>query len=653
LYAGILAVRADVSAADGDVKIAVQDGGGYLVTTTSYQARINADGNLHSFLVNGVEFLDDHTPSSMGASFFVERPIALPTLKQREREITASDGTYTVRYQFDPGYLSLTLRHTNRTGAAYVAVCSPKIAYVENLATNSMAAAPADYNWANAKVTMPTGENLELHGGSRVWGREIDRQVWECSNLVPNREYSLMLIPGRGVPPAPDLGQLTNLSIALLNHPDQLIPAGEAADVRVRLENNSNRAIATEMTVRIASSAGTLLLDEKKPVSCAPHQAATLTWRVAPPTADFYAVTCAVNLDGAPKSAATHFGFNTPAITGVVQTPDDWREYWDRVQAEAKAADVKLSMLEDSTRSTGTVRVYEVGIQADGFSYSGWLSVPKYPGRYPGLLILPSDRVRSLTPSPALADCGFVVMSIEPTGQSVRANLTPVIARASTNLTNPALFGARAIIIRYLRALTALASVPEVDEHRLAVTGAGLGGGMALLLSALDDRIQAVAPDVPYYCFIEQGSTQPEWPYLEVQDYLHDHPEQRDAVLRTLRYYDAVNFAPRITCPVLISAGIDDPYARPATIMGVANRLPGPHAVRIYRAGHEGGGIRHWEEKMRWLTKVLGGPSPVIPTPTLDAPERDELNQMPFEFDPPVPVPQEAPADAARKGATP
>jgi cephalosporin-C deacetylase len=603
------------------VVFAVQQDGGYLVTTSCYQARIGNDGNLHSLRVNGVEFLDDQTASSLGASFFVDHPLLLSKISQRAQDLTATDGVYTIRYHFEEGYVELRLRHENPTGVTFLAVCAPKVAYVQNSDVETFATAPADYNWTNVRVTMPTGEYLEFQGGTRIWGREINRQVWECDHLPAKSDHLIRLIPGRGAPPAPSLGQLTSLSVTM-NHAEQLIPAGEPAVVQVHFTNNSNQIVSTDMAMQVASSIGKVLLDEHKPVVAPPHQTMDLPWSVTPGAPDYYTLTCSVNLDGTAKTLRTTFGYNIAAITAPITRPTDFAQYWAGVQLEAKAADVKLSMLEDAEDSTGTVKVYEAHMQAGGVAFAGWLAIPRYPGRYPGLLILPSDRVRNILPNTALADCGFVVLSIEPTGQDIRPTLRPEINYAMANLTNAATFGMRTMIVRSLCAVTALASVPEVDANRLAVTGAGLGGGEAIILAALDDRIQAVAPDVPFFCQVSAGSDRADWPYLNASGYLQQHPRDHDAVFSTLQYVDVANFADRVTCPALVSIGLNDDYARPMNVTGVVNLFAGPHTLDVYLAGHEGGGIKHWEEKLRWLIKVLGGPSPLAPalSPTDTAP---------------------------------
>jgi cephalosporin-C deacetylase-like acetyl esterase len=590
-----------------EVTITAIEGGGYQIVAATYRARIGADGNLHSLQVNGVEFLDDRITGSAGASFFVTNPVTLSTMTLQDNTITATDGVFTVRYEFYDGFINLVLRQASANGAAYAAVCSPLVAYVEHTETGDVATTPADYDWADVVVAVPTGEYIELQGGSRIWGRALGRQIWERSDIAPSKEYTLTVIPGRSAPRSPGLAQLVTLA-ADVNAQNSLVPAGRPVELQVRFENNANQAVQGQLTVHVASSTGTVLLHDRKPLACDPHQSAVEQWTLTPTAPDFYTVSCTMDLGSGQRRVETTFGYDADAIRPPVVTPIDFAAYWQRAVAEAQSADVKLIRLEDRAYSTNTVTVYRLGLEfGESVTCFGWLAVPKFPGRYPLLFVLPSDRVRTLSPYAALANYGLVVASIEPTGQPVDGQLEPLIERAHANLHDPQSCGLRTITVRYLAAMHALAQLPSVDANRIAVTGVGFGGAMAFILAALDVRVQAAAPDVPNYCCIAWGQGMPDWPYRSLLG------EQPEAALATLRYFDVANFAEHITCPVLVSAGARDTYSRPANIYGVMNRLPGPRIMKLYPGGHEGGGAKHWEVKLQWLGQVLGGPSPLLP----------------------------------------
>jgi len=599
------------------VQITLQDSN-YLITTPIYKARINDDGNLHSLSVNGVELLNDRIAGSAGSAFFVEHPLALPKVTLAGLTITASNDTYTIKYAFERNRISLTLRQSSAKRAAYVTFCSTSMAFLENISENTalpdMAAVPSNHDWTDVRISTAGGEFLQLQHGSRTWRSGLGCQVWELSNITPNKEYKLLFTPGVGVPRQPSLDQLTILS-ASVSSPDHLVTAGAATELEVRFENNSNQTITGGLNLRVVSSLqAPLLMDNQKPLICEPHKALHFNWTLTPTIPDFYTVYCSVNMKGATKSLMTTFGYDTKSIAPSIVKPDQFAKYWTNVVAEAQAVEPKLTRLVDPEDSTSTVTVYRVGMEADGQTCFGWLAVPKLPARYPGILFLPGEHIGNISPKKAptilLASCGFVVLSIEPTGQAVEAEFKPLISKAYTHVDDTVNFGLRTIMVHYLRALSALTTIPEVDPHRLGVTGVSLGGALAMELAALDERIWAVAPDVPYFCHIELGKTQQEWPYPEIRDYLHRHPEQREAVLESLRYYDVANFAEQITCPVLISAGINDLYSRPTGIFGVYNRLAGAHDIKLYLADHIGGDRAHWAEKIRWFTKVLGGPGP-------------------------------------------
>ena len=61
--------------------------------------------------------------------------------------------------------------------------------------------------------------------------------------------------------------------------------------------------------------------------------------------------------------------------------------------------------------------------------------------------------------------------------------------------------------------------------------------------------------------------------------------------MRTLSYFDGVNFARLATAPALFSTSLMDQVCPPSTVMGAYQAYAGPKDIRIWEHnGHEGGG---------------------------------------------------------------
>ncbi len=55
------------------------------------------------------------------------------------------------------------------------------------------------------------------------------------------------------------------------------------------------------------------------------------------------------------------------------------------------------------------------------------------------------------------------------------------------------------------------------------------------------------------------------YPYEEINEYLRLYPDREARVRETLNYFDGINFAPNITCPMLVYVGLADDVCPPET----------------------------------------------------------------------------------------
>jgi cephalosporin-C deacetylase len=151
----------------------------------------------------------------------------------------------------------------------------------------------------------------------------------------------------------------------------------------------------------------------------------------------------------------------------------------------------------------------------------------------------------------------------------------------------------RRVFTDAVRAFDALQHLPRVDASRAFALGTSQGGGIALAASALAGNVQGTAVRVPFLCDIPQSiANTTSYPYGELADYLSIYRDREAEVLRTMSYFDGVNFARRVQSPALFSVALRDTVCPPASIYGAYNAYAGEKALNVWRFnGHEGGGI--------------------------------------------------------------
>lgn len=158
----------------------------------------------------------------------------------------------------------------------------------------------------------------------------------------------------------------------------------------------------------------------------------------------------------------------------------------------------------------------------------------------------------------------------------------------------------------FLRAVRLARETPEIDTQRIAVSGHSQGGGVALGLAALDRSVALCMADVPSSCWMEPRITGRSGGGAGIADYLAAFPERADAVYRNISYFDNINLAPDVTCPVLVSCGLQDEICPPECAYAAYNKISSVKEMVVYpHAGHEGGGAEHQLRKLEFMKRFF------------------------------------------------
>ncbi len=210
-------------------------------------------------------------------------------------------------------------------------------------------------------------------------------------------------------------------------------------------------------------------------------------------------------------------------VTGL-SSLDDWKIYISGLKTTLKSGVGKFKKTPLNAHITGVIkrknfRVEKIVFESlPGFYVSGCLFIPKN-GKKPFPTVLyaighsPNSFRRELYQQSILnlVNKGFVVFSYDPIGQGERIQYLDTLSNASIlkGVTNEHSYSGGQCLLtgssisNYflwdgIRSLDYLFTRPEVDTLRIGMTGISGGGTQTAILSAIDDRIYAAAPE----CFI-------------------------------------------------------------------------------------------------------------------------------------------------------
>ncbi|PNQ84285.1 acetylxylan esterase [Paenibacillus polymyxa] len=156
-----------------------------------------------------------------------------------------------------------------------------------------------------------------------------------------------------------------------------------------------------------------------------------------------------------------------------------------------------------------------------------------------------------------------------------------------------------------LRAVDWAAEQADVDSAKIAISGASQGGGLALMVAALSDKVATTVADIPNMCHMDFGMMNSTSSLTEAAEFANRFPEHLEQVLHTLSYFDVMNLAHRIRIPVMVSVGLKDTVCMPETIFAAYNRIESPKTIEIYPfTGHWVEGF-HRRKTAEFLVQTL------------------------------------------------
>lgn len=281
------------------------------------------------------------------------------------------------------------------------------------------------------------------------------------------------------------------------------------------------------------------------------------------------------------------------AIKPTAVLPSDFRPFWDSIMKLTDAVPLDPLVQRMPERCVAGVEVFHVRLSTGrGYVY-GILCKPSAVGKYPVLLELPGAGVWQHPGDTDLTMRGIITFQIDIHGipldqdPELYTSLSEgILHRYWENLPDDREdYYYLRVLQSCRRAVDYLTGMPEAHGRRVGVKGDSQGGGLALMIAALDDRISCAGAYYPAFCdhtgFMHNRAGG--WPYY-FSEPRHTLPEKVSAS----SYYDVVNFARFLKIPIFCTWGLNDEVCPPTSMYAAYNTIASPKKLQILPpAGHQ------------------------------------------------------------------
>ena len=297
------------------------------------------------------------------------------------------------------------------------------------------------------------------------------------------------------------------------------------------------------------------------------------------------------------------------AFTTSVTCPDDFDEFWGGILAQLGQEPLEASATHDPLRSNDDVKVYQASYRSlDGLEIFGWYSVPTMgEGPFPAILVLPGYKSE-----PALrrdwGRKGVAVLSVAVRGKlPSSAQFNPGYPGLLTyGIDSRDTYSYRGVISDCSRGVDFLLSRSEIDSDQIFCCGSSQGGGLTLATAGIRSEIKGGVSGYPFLCcYPESMQMFRSYPYDELSRYVRAHPERESQMLGTLRYFDGVNFATRIKCPMVVGIALEDEVCPPETSYAAYDRLAGERELWLFPESGHGNAHDYPKQETAWLERRI------------------------------------------------
>lgn len=405
------------------------------------------------------------------------------------------------------------------------------------------------------------------------------------------------------------------LWVTVPDHADWLYKKGEKARVEVQLYKYG---VPVDAVVKYEIADDMLPADRKGEARLKGGRASIdIGTRTTP---GFRDLRLTANVDGKTYKHHIKVGFSVDEIRPYTKEPADFLDFWNKNIEDMRAFPLTYTKTKAEEYCTDKVDCYllKITLNKQKQAVYAYLFYPKgaQKGQCPVVLCPPGAGIKTIKEPlrhKYYTENGCIRMEMEIHG------LNPTLPKETfddmtkafngrdngylfNGLEDPDRYYMKRVYLALIRCLDLLTSLPEWDGRNVIVQGGSQGGALSMVAAALDSRVtqcivnHPALSDMAAYSAGRTGG----YPHFNRVEGMFN-----ERTLRTMAYYDVVNFARHITCDTYMTWGYNDDTCPPTTSYAVWNTLTCPKEALITPVNE------HWTSdeteyrQMEWMLKKL------------------------------------------------
>ena len=272
-------------------------------------------------------------------------------------------------------------------------------------------------------------------------------------------------------------------------------------------------------------------------------------------------------------------GIDPCNIQSLTIKPNDFDLFWEEQLSLLATIPVNPKVTKREDKSSNRQTTYKIELDnIDGKKVYGWVSIPNCEGPFSTVFTIPSYGRAPIGPVWYDADDGVIAATMSIHNYDCEVEVPKEIAYQPDNhYFNRNENYYRAAILGGIQMINYLFTLPEFDGENLGITGVSQGGGLAIMIAGLDQRIKFLAQAQATFCnhigILENRPTG--FPYWLVHADLNNSGLSIDQLVKEVSYYDAINFAKKFKGTSFHTLGYKDDVCPPTTVFAAYNAIGG------------------------------------------------------------------------------